>query len=320
MITAQNKGTGGGINGSTGGTISQLIQKAGAKIAGAIQNASHKTGVDFSYLMQQAQIESSFRADVKSCSSSATGLYQFIDSTWLSMINKYGDKHGLSDLSNQISDTGKVSSTAAKKEILDLRKDPKICSLMAAEMASENKAYLEKCTGAEAGPTELYMAHFMGPGGAAKFLKSLKKMPDASAAALFPTAAASNKGVFYDKSGRARSLNQVYALFDQKFSVQNTQTACSTASEIKPFSSESSGTHLSSKSDALAALSSLPSDQSTAIPLYSKTSSLFIASDFRPETRESSISPFPKNLYGMLSPVDVLELLKEQYTGGKTNS
>ena len=72
--------------------LAALSSKAGAKISSAIQSASQKTGVDFSYLLQQAQVESSFKADAKAKTSSATGLYQFIDRTWLQMVNKYGDK------------------------------------------------------------------------------------------------------------------------------------------------------------------------------------------------------------------------------------
>jgi soluble lytic murein transglycosylase-like protein len=136
MLTGQNSGI--------SGNLSQLIDKAGAKIASAIQNASTKTGVDFSYLLKQAQIESSFKTDVKASTSSATGLYQFIDKTWLSMVNKYGDKYGLSDLASQINDNGKVACHTVKKEILELRKDPELCSLMAAELAADNKAHLEK--------------------------------------------------------------------------------------------------------------------------------------------------------------------------------
>ncbi|HAJ90931.1 MAG TPA: flagellar biosynthesis protein FlgJ [Rhodospirillaceae bacterium] len=292
-----------GQNSAPTGTISGLIEKAGAKVAAAIQNASHKTGVDFSYLLQQAQIESSFRTDVKACSSSATGLYQFIDSTWLSMVNKYGDKYGLSDLADQINDNGKVASNTVKKQILELRKNPELCSLMAAEMASDNKDYLEQCTGQTAGATELYMAHFMGPAGAGKFLKAMAKNPDANAAAMFPTAAAANKGVFYDKSGKAKSLEQVYAQFDKKFSILDSDNSCtSTASTTSTLSTETS------TANVLAALTPRVS-ATPAAPLYSKTSSLFTTSG--KDTASGISSNFP-TLRSIISPVDVLELLKTQ--------
>ncbi len=291
-----------GQNSAPTGTISGLIEKAGAKVAAAIQNASHKTGVDFSYLLQQAQIESSFKTDVKACSSSATGLYQFIDSTWLSMVNKYGDKYGLSDLADQINDNGKVASNTVKKQILELRKNPELCSLMAAEMASDNKDYLEQCTGQTAGATELYMAHFMGPAGAGKFLKAMAKNPDTNAATMFPTAAAANKGVFYDKSGKAKSLEQVYAQFDKKFSILDSDNSCtSTASTTSTLSTETS------TANVLAALTQRVS--ATPTPLYSKSSSLFTTSE--KETSSEIATHFP-TLRSIISPVDVLELLKTQ--------
>lgn len=325
MLTGQNT--------ATSGNISGLIDKAGAKIASAIKSASDKTGVDFSYLMQQAQIESSFKADAKSCSSSATGLYQFIDSTWLSMVNKYGDKYGLSDLADQINDSGKVASKAVKQQILDLRKDPEICSLMAAEMASDNKDYLENCTNKDVGATELYMAHFMGPAGASKFLKAMDKNPDASAAALFPNAAAANKNVFYDKSGNAKTLEQVYAQFDKKFELQDNEVACSTAPATQPVDLRVSDPVASNsvETDAIDTAQVLASMTPTLSPLASRMShSLF--SNMRTttdtvnstnigntvSTTDTAKSALPSSLFSLISPVDVLELLKSQGLGHKS--
>ena len=297
-----------GQNATSAGTMSSLIDKAGAKVASAIQNASNKTGVDFSYLMQQAQIESSFKTDVKACSSSATGLFQFIDSTWLSMVNKYGDKYGLGDVADKIDDNGKVASSTVKKQILELRKNPELCSLMAAEMASDNKDYLEQCTNKEVGSTELYMAHFMGPGGAGKFLKAMDKNPNAKAADLFPTAAAANRGVFYDKSGKAKSLEQVYAQFDKKFSITDSDNGCTTANAetLKPTDADLSTANVMA---ALAPTLSAPASKA----LYSKDSSLFTNAATDTSTQQKSL--LPTSMMAMLSPVDVLELLKDQYTG-----
>lgn len=303
MLTGQNT--------PVSGSLATLVKSAGAKVAHAIQNASTKTGVDFSYLLQQAQIESSFKTDAKACSSSATGLYQFIDSTWLSMVNKYGDKYGLSDYADQINDNGKVASSAVKKEILELRKDPELCSLMAAEMAADNKEYLQSCTRADVGSTELYMAHFMGPAGAAKFLKAMDKNPDAKAASLFPDAASANRGVFYEKSGKARSLEQVYALFDKKFSIQDSEVACNTAAASAPAKEITSD---SATSNVMAALTPTAA---VASPLYTKNSSLY--TNATTSSEDTVATSYPYSHFAIMSPIDVLELLKGQYSGQKNN-
>lgn len=184
----------------------------------AIQKASTATGVNFSYMVEKAAVESSFDTNAKAKTSSATGLYQFIESTWLSMVNKHGDKYGLSEYADKISDNGKVASAADRREILALRKDPEIASYMAAELASGNQRYLQDHVGGDIGSTEMYMAHFLGAGGASGFLNAMKKSPNMMGADLFPKEARSNRGVFYDqKTGTPRSLKEIYAFFDKKF-------------------------------------------------------------------------------------------------------
>ena len=61
-----------------------------ADVRTAIARASEKTGVDFDYLLAQARLESGLDPDAKARTSSATGLYQFIDSTWLHTMDRYG--------------------------------------------------------------------------------------------------------------------------------------------------------------------------------------------------------------------------------------
>lgn len=201
--------------------ITSNITGASQEVISAIKNASAKTGVDFDYLVNQARTESSFRPDVKASTSSATGLYQFIDQTWLSTVSKHGSKHGLAEQANAIKQDFQgrffVSDDTVKKQILNLRKDPQIASLMAAEFASDNQAHIESKTGIEATQTDLYMAHFLGAGGASKYIKAMQENPYQPAAYLLPAAASANKNIFYNSDGSMKSLSQIYNNFQQKF-------------------------------------------------------------------------------------------------------
>jgi hypothetical protein len=201
--------------------LTTSIQGASPEVVKAIQSASKKTGVDFGYLVDQARAESSFRADAKASTSSATGLYQFIDSTWLATVKQHGSKHGLNEFANKIQTDFQgrnfVSNDADKREILNLRNNPEIASVMAAEFASTNQKYLEQKIGRDATSTDLYFAHFLGAGGASKFLGSMQDDPNQSAAALMPRAASANKNIFYNTDGSHKSLMQVYNKFDSKF-------------------------------------------------------------------------------------------------------
>lgn len=184
----------------------------------AIKNAAARTGVNFSYLMEKAAVESSFDTNAKARTSSATGLFQFIESTWLRMVRDHGDKYGLEKYAEKISDDGRVSDSKTRREILALRKDPQIASYMAAEFAAGNYDHLRQHVGGKIGSTELYLAHFLGAGGASGFLNAMKKSPNMTAADLFPKEARSNRNVFYDQqTGAPRSLREVYAFFDRKF-------------------------------------------------------------------------------------------------------
>ncbi|MCB9988411.1 MAG: flagellar biosynthesis protein FlgJ [Rhodospirillales bacterium] len=198
--------------------LAALTRQAAPQVISAIKTASAKTGVDFAYLVEQAAAESGFKAGIKSTTSSATGLYQFIESTWLNMVEKYGDKYGLGDLASRIKGGEHKQNAALKQEILDLRKDPKTASVMAAEFAAENQRYMESQGVKDIGSVELYLAHFMGAGSATAFLKANEDAPLQTAADLFPKAARANRNVFYDsKTGQARTLAGVYDFFAKKF-------------------------------------------------------------------------------------------------------
>ena len=190
------------------------FRRATPEVAAAIKSASAESGVSFSYLMTKAATESGFKADAKAPTSSATGLYQFIERTWLNMVKEHGDKVGLDRYADAL-ENGKVDRSM-RQEILDLRKDPSMAAKMAAQYACENKEHLERKVGGKVGDTELYLAHFLGPAGAERFLKACRADPNRSAASVCPDAARANRNIFYDKEG-PRTLKEVYEHFAAKF-------------------------------------------------------------------------------------------------------
>jgi hypothetical protein len=185
------------------------------QVHSAIQRAAQATGVDFAYLLGEARLESSLDPSAKAATSSAAGLYQFTGSTWLQMLDRHGAEHGMDWASGAVRG-GRVGDPALRGAILDMRFDPDAAALMAGELASDNRVALTGVLGREPDAGELYLAHFLGIGGATKFLSALNADPDQSAAALFPAAAGANRAIFYDGAGAPRSLGGVMELLRGK--------------------------------------------------------------------------------------------------------
>ncbi|MCB9948993.1 MAG: transglycosylase SLT domain-containing protein [Rhodospirillaceae bacterium] len=191
------------------------------QVLAAVQEASQRTGIDFAYMMAKAAQESAFQPTAVAGSTNATGLYQFIDSTWLAMIKENGATYGLGQYADRITvrqdGSLAVTDAAARREILALREDPRLNAIMAGEYALDNREYLERNVGGRIGSTELYLAHFLGAGGATTFLRQLRHDPDQTAASVFPAAARYNYNVFYNSNtGQPRSLQQVYDWMDRR--------------------------------------------------------------------------------------------------------
>jgi len=186
-----------------------------ANIINSVRSAARRTGVDFAYLMEKAAAESSFDPHAQAETSSARGLYQFIDQTWLDMVRAHGAEYGLGRYAEAISDG--TLDAGARARLLAYRDDPRLSAAMAAEYASDNADRLESVLGRKAEAPDLYLAHFLGGGGAVTFLTAMQADAGAEAAGLMPQAAAANPNVFYDETGRARSLGEIYDHFAGKF-------------------------------------------------------------------------------------------------------
>ena len=98
----------------------------------------------------------------------------------------------------------------ARKAVMELKLDPHASSLMAGELVSDHASYLRGRTGRSPTSGELYAAHFLGPQGSARLIEAMQTRPGATAASLFPDAAASNRSIFYHE-GRAATVSEVYA-------------------------------------------------------------------------------------------------------------
>jgi len=239
-------------------------------IQSAIALASQKTGIDFNYLLGQAQVESGFRANARASTSSASGLYQFIEQSWLRVVKQHGAEHGLDWAANAIQQGANgrltVGDAGTRQAILDLRNDPQVASLMAAEHAADNKAALETSLGRDATGTDLYMAHFLGLGGARNFLSAMASSPDRIGAAMFPAAARANRSIFYDVSGQPRTLSQIYDRFSAKLDKG------AAAAGATGLASSALGDN-PAIAQARAALASFGADDTTVIPGTLETSS-----------------------------------------------
>jgi len=189
--------------------VVNAVQTSG--VHAAIERASAATGVDFDYLLAQARLESGLNPDARARTSSAAGLYQFIDGTWLDTVDRHGSAHGLAWADEAITRQGGravVGDPAMRAQIMALRHDPDAAALMAAELARDNAAALQGVLGREPDAAELYLAHFLGAGGAGEFLSALQSDPGQTAAALFPRPASANRAIFFE-GGRARSVGEV---------------------------------------------------------------------------------------------------------------
>jgi len=196
----------------------------GSDVLAAIRLGSIRTGVDFSFLMELARVESNFNPAARAPSSSATGLFQFKDNDWLETIRAFGAEYGLQAYAARVkpvSDTGLEQQPIVRDplqlEVLALRLNPRLSTLMVAETIRRNVPMLSSKTGHEPGRTELYLAHYLGLDGAVKFLELLDKAPATIAGDIFPEEAANNPGVFQGAQHQPRTVAEVYRWLDRKF-------------------------------------------------------------------------------------------------------
>lgn len=201
-------------------------------IVQTIVKAAQAVETDPVLLMAVADKESSFITAVQAKTSSATGLYQFIERTWLGVIRDFGAKYGYAQDAALIvpdaNDRPSVQDQAERARILDMRRDPYLSALMAGEMLKRDAARIALKIGRELSLGEVYLAHFLGPDDAENFLSQVVDKPGAAAAALLPGPARANRSIFFSgTTGRGRhrkpaslSVAQVHQKFEAMMSTR----------------------------------------------------------------------------------------------------
>ncbi|KQT08646.1 lytic transglycosylase [Methylobacterium sp. Leaf399] len=188
----------------------------GGAVVDAIREGAQSSGTGFDYLLATAKRESGLDPSAKAGTSSATGLFQFIEQTWLGVMKTAGPKLGLATYADAITaradGTFAVADASARQAILDLRRDPRIAATMAGALTQANRDALTTSLGREPTSGDLYAAHVLGARGAASLIGTAQASPARAAALDMPEAAAANRSLFYDRTGRPRGAAELYAL------------------------------------------------------------------------------------------------------------
>ncbi|MEZ5541803.1 MAG: transglycosylase SLT domain-containing protein [Pseudomonadota bacterium] len=194
-------------------------------VTAAIRLGSLRTGVEFPYLMELAAVESSFNPRAQAPTTSAAGLYQFKEETWLEAIKQHGDSYGLGRYARlveySVDESGKrqpqVSDPTLRQQVLDLRFNPGLSALMTAEKVRDGMRKLSGKLEREPRRADLYLTHFFGMSGALSFLDALSTNPDGIAGEIFPGPARRNRGIFQRSNRSLRTVAEVYRLLERKF-------------------------------------------------------------------------------------------------------
>ena len=214
-----------------------LIADLDKRVHGAISQGARRSGADFRHLLVTSKIESGGNPDAKANTSSAAGLFQFTEQTWLQMVHRHGAKHGLGDEATAIARTADgryaVADPAVRQQVLALRHDGVASAQMAGELTNDNRAQLAAGLGRSPTAAELYLAHFLGVGGALKIRAAADAAVDAQASSILPAAARANPALFAP-AGRSVSAGELVRSIETLYDRTRTSLAGVASSPSDP--------------------------------------------------------------------------------------
>jgi hypothetical protein len=149
-------------------------------LAETVVRAAQATNTDPAFMLALADKESSLLPNRKAQTSSAEGLFQFADGTWLEVLRRYGSRHGYRSEAKAIQIVRArpvVSDRTQRERILNLRRDPYLSALMTGEMITTHRKILAGKVARDSSFAELYIAHFLSVQGASRFMELLRDGP-----------------------------------------------------------------------------------------------------------------------------------------------
>ncbi|WP_442753955.1 transglycosylase SLT domain-containing protein [Methylocystis sp. JAN1] len=203
--------------------------KVRQSIVERVVQAANKTEMDPALLMAIADKESNFSTTAKARTSSASGLFQFVEKTWFKAVRDFGHLYGREEEANAIADASSAIGAVApqkKARILSLRNDPYLSAALAAEMLKKDSSKISEKIGRPLTAGETYLIHFLGPEDAERFMNALVSAPNMSAAALLPKPARANRPIFYEATGRKmreKTVAQVHDAFESMMEKRTTR-------------------------------------------------------------------------------------------------
>lgn len=198
------------------------------RVGQAIMQAGMAFDVPFSYMAITGHIESGLNPKAANRHSSARGLYQFTNQTWLLNLWRHADIMGRPDLKEGLVRGGdgivRAVSPEREHELLRLRIDPATAALVHAARTHAVRGNLKEWLGRDPSDVELYLAHFLGRKGSQTFLRRYWRDPNAPVTAEpgLRYAVRSNPGLFRDAAGRPASFATVMRHFETKFAHEKT--------------------------------------------------------------------------------------------------
>ncbi len=207
-------------------------------VKNAIQSAARESGLDPDLLAAVAWRESRFDPKARNRSSSAKGLLQFTNATWLQMIRDYGSQYNQARYASAIrkdkSGSLVVSGRHMRTAILRLRSNPLLSAKLAAENMRRERVAIQDRIGRGVTPADLYLLHVLGPTGTIRFLTAASQRPSDPSSAVVDWKVLRNAGLLA-RDGRPLTVANTYAAVQTMLDAQHARTgAFAPAVETSP--------------------------------------------------------------------------------------